>query len=314
MIHLDHASAAPPGLRGGVVAIGNFDGVHLGHQAVLNAAIARARAAGVPALAATFTPHPSRHFRPDTPPFALTSAQQKLEQMAALGLDGALNIPFDDRLAALSPAAFVDRWLVGHLGASHVVTGSDFSFGHRRAGTAAVLAALGAERGFGATAVPPVLDPADGEPVSSTRIRAALVEGDCTTASRLLTRPFTIRAIVEHGDKRGRTIGVPTANQLLGDYLRPRYGVYATRVRAPDGQWHNAVSNLGIRPMFEPPRELLESWILDWSGDLYGHAIDVALIAWLRPELQLDGLAALQAQVSRDAHEARRALEMAGLA
>ncbi|QMW21864.1 bifunctional riboflavin kinase/FAD synthetase [Sandaracinobacteroides saxicola] len=298
--------AVPASLRGGVVALGNFDGVHRGHQVVIGTAVAAARQQRVPALVATFDPHPSRLFRPDAPPFALTRLDQKLDLFAGLGVDGAVVVPFDRALAGLSAEAFVDDWLVARLGVRHVVTGYDFTFGAKRSGDAAVLARLGLERGFGAEAVRPVTD--GQEAVSSTRIRAALVAGDMAAAAALLTRPFTVRGEVVHGAKLGRTIGVPTANIELKDYVRPRYGVYAVRVRLPDGSLVDGVANLGVRPMFTPPVELLEVWLLDWSGDLYGVTLDVALVAHLRDEAVLDGLAALQAQIAKDAAAARAVL------
>ena len=303
---LEGEGRAPAELRGGALALGNFDGVHRGHQAVIGAALRAARAAGTPALVATFVPHPSRHFRPESPPFALTTPAQKLKLFEGLGVDGAVVIPFDAALAGLSAEEFARHWLVERLGISRVVTGEDFTFGKGRSGSAATLGELGRAMGFAAEAVAPVT--ADAEVVSSTRIRQALVGGDMETAARLLTRPFTIAMPVVHGDKRGRTIGVPTANQELGDYLRPRYGVYAVRVRLPDGTVANGVANLGIRPMFDPPKELLETWILDWSGDLYGQVIEVELVAWLRGELKLDGLEALKAQIAKDADAARAVL------
>lgn len=297
----------PADLRGGALALGNFDGVHKGHQAVIGAAVAAARKAGVPALVATFDPHPSRFFRPDAPPFALTTQAQKLRLFAGLGLDGAVVIPFDQALASLSAEEFARDWLAERLGISHVVTGEDFTFGKGRSGHADLLPALGQPLGFTAEAVRPVTQGGEGA-VSSTRIRSALAEGDTAEAARLLTRPFTVAATVIHGAKLGRSIGVPTINQQLGDYVRPRYGVYAVRVKLPDGSVAQGVANLGVRPMFTPPVELLETWILDWSGDLYGQTPEVELIAWLRPELKLDGLEALKEQIARDAEAARAAL------
>jgi riboflavin kinase/FMN adenylyltransferase len=296
----------PDRLRGGSVAIGNFDGVHRGHQAVVGRAVAAARAAGRPALVLTFDPHPSRLFRPDAEPFQLTTLEQRLELFAGLGVDATVVVPFTRALAALAPEAFVAEWLVARLAPRQVVTGDDFTFGRNRSGTAAVLAALGAAHGFRAEAVPPVLDA--GAPVSSTRIRAALRAGDPEEAARLLTRPFAIAGVVQHGDKRGRAIGAPTANLELGDYVRPRFGVYAVRVRLPDGHLADGVANLGVRPMFAPPKLLLESWIFDWEGDLYGRALSVDLVAFLRDEMVLAGLPALKAQIARDADAARRAL------
>lgn len=303
---LRDGEAAPASLRGGALALGNFDGVHRGHQAVIGAALAWARANGRPALAATFDPHPSRLFRPDAPPFTLTTLEQKLDLFAGLGLDGAVVVPFDRGLASLGAEAFVADWLVGRLAPGHVVTGYDFSFGAGRGGNPAVLAALGVSHGFSTEAVAAVGH--DGPPASSTRVRAALKAGDMAAAAALLTRPFTIRGEVVHGDKRGRTIGVPTANMLLGEYVRPKYGVYAVRARLGDGVVVNGVANLGVRPMFDPPKELLESWLLDWAGDLYGQVIDVELVSFLRDEMWLDGFDALKAQIALDEAAARAAL------
>jgi riboflavin kinase/FMN adenylyltransferase len=296
----------PAHLRGGVLALGNFDGFHLGHQAVVGAARDRARAQARPALVASFDPHPARLFRPDAPPFQLTTPEQWRRLMADFGMDGAIRIPFTRALAGLSAADFVAEWLVARLGVAGVVTGGDFTFGRGREGDVARLAALGAEHGFVADVAPTVAD--DVGAVSSSRVRAALAAGDPRGAARLLTRPFAIRGEVIKGAQLGRSLGFPTANMVLGEQLRPRYGVYAVRVALPDGIVRDGVANLGIRPMIEPPVELLESWILDWAGDLYGQVIEVALVEYLRPEMKLDGLEALSAQVRADADAARVAL------
>ncbi|UAK24892.1 bifunctional riboflavin kinase/FAD synthetase [Sphingomonas nostoxanthinifaciens] len=296
----------PPALRGAVIALGNFDGFHRGHQAVVGRAVARARAEGRPAIVATFDPHPARFFRPETPPFALTTMNQRAALFAEAGVDATLVLRFDAALAVLSPQAFVEDLLVGRFGAAGVVTGEDFTFGRDRAGSPAVLAALGAPHGLVAETVAPVAD-ADGT-ISSTRIRAALRAGDCATAARLLTRPFAIEGSVVHGAALGRTIGYPTANVTLGDYARPRYGIYAVRVRLDDGRMVDGAANLGIRPSFDPPLELLEPYLFDFSGDLYGRTIAVALIAFLRPEAKFDTLDALVAQMARDCDEAREIL------
>lgn len=306
MERLDGGSAVPASLRGGVVALGNFDGFHLGHQAVVGRAIARARAEGRPALVATFDPHPVRFFRPDAPPFRLTTLEQRERLFAAAGADAMIVFHFDAALAGLSAAAFVDERLVGLLGAAGVVTGEDFTFGKGRDGNVAVLGELGAKRGISAEAVAPVT--LDGEPVSSSRIRAALQSGDCATATRLLTRPFAIEGVVQHGDKLGRTIGYPTANIALDRYLRPRYGIYAVRGRLPDGRVLDGAASLGIRPTFDPPKELLEPFFFDFSGDLYGQTIEVELHAFLRDEAKFDGLEALTQQMDADCAEARRLL------
>ncbi len=306
MERIDPLTAVPAHLAGGALALGNFDGVHLGHQAVIRSAVCHAHQQGRPALVATFDPHPSVFFRPDTPPFALTTIAQKLTIMAGLGVDGAVVIPFDRALASLPAADFARVWLADRLQISHVVTGEDFHFGKGRDGHAADLVRFGRELGFTATAITGVDD--GGLAVSSTRIREALRAGDPREAARLLSRPFTITGPVIGGQKLGRTIGVPTANQTLGGYQRPRYGVYAVKVQLADGSRHDGVANLGIRPMFEVAEELLESWIFDWSGDLYGQAIAVELIDYIRPERKLPSLAALQAQVKHDAAAARRML------
>jgi riboflavin kinase/FMN adenylyltransferase len=196
--------------------------------------------------------------------------------------------------------------LAERVGAAAVVTGEDFTFGARRGGNAALLRELGAVHGLSAEAVPPVAL-AD-EPVSSSRVRRALAAGDCATATRLLTRPFAIRAPVQHGDKRGRELGYPTANMALGDYQRPAYGIYAVRVRLPDGNERAGVASLGVRPTFEPPVELLETYVFDWSGDLYGQEIEVALHHYLRQEQRFEGLEPLIAQMQTDEAEARRLL------
>jgi len=309
MERLDGGSAVPAPLRGGIVALGNFDGFHRGHQAVVGRAVARARAEGRPALVATFDPHPARHFRPDQPPFRLTSLAQRERLFAAAGVDETLVFHFDAALAAVSAEDFVGDHLVRRIGAAGVVTGEDFTFGRGRAGDVAMLARLGAKLGMSVDTVPPLSD-REG-PISSTRIRAALRAGDCATATRLLTRPFAIQGVVEHGDKRGRALGFPTANIALGRYLRPRFGVYAVRGRLPDGRLLDGVANLGTRPMFDPPRELLEPWFFDFDGDLYGETIEVQVIAFLREELTFDGLDALKARIARDAEAAQAALAAA---
>jgi len=296
----------PDALRGGVVALGNFDGFHIGHQAVVGRALALARASGRPALVATFDPHPARLFRPDAPPFLLTTIDQRLDLFAAFGMDGTIVLPFDRAMAAVSPEGFVADWLYDRIGASAVVTGQDFTFGKDRGGDVAALASLGRRYGLGAEAIAPV--EAEGGVASSTRIREHLRVGDPRAAARLLTRPFTIRGQVQHGDKLGRTIGYPTANVAIGDTLRPAYGVYAVRGRLADGRVVDGAANLGIRPQFDPPREWLEPTFFDFSGDLYGQTIDVELIAFLRPEAKFDSLDALIAQIDADCAEAKAIL------
>lgn len=302
----DGSAPLPEAFRGGIAALGNFDGFHLGHQAVVGRARDRARAEGRPALVVTFDPHPSRLFRPDAPPFALTSVAQRLRLFEAFGMDAAIVLSFDGAFAQVTADAFLADWLRDRLGVAGVVTGEDFTFGKGRGGSTALLAAQGPAHGFSAATVAAVTG--EGEIVSSTRIRALLQAGDPAGAARLLTRPFTIEGVVEHGDKRGRTIDFPTANLQLGPYLRPRYGVYAVRMAMADGSRVDGVANLGVRPMFDPPKELLETYLFDWSGDLYGQTVGVELHGFLRPEWKLDGLAALKAQIAKDCDAARALL------
>ncbi|HEX5184310.1 MAG TPA: bifunctional riboflavin kinase/FAD synthetase [Allosphingosinicella sp.] len=306
MERLDSGSAVPAGLRGGIVALGNFDGFHKGHQAVVGRAVARARAEGRPALVATFDPHPMRFFRPDSPFFRLTSLDQRARLLEAAGVDAMFVFLFDRDFAALGPEDFVRLWLVERLGAAGVVTGEDFTFGRNRGGDVAMLAAFGARYGFAAETVAPVRE--DGETISSSRIRAALQAGDCETATTLLTRPFAIEGVVEHGDKRGRAIGYPTANIPLDRYVRPLFGIYAVRGRLADGRMLDGAANLGIRPTFAPPKELLEPFFFDFDGDLYGQAVEIGLISYLRPEERFESIAALRAQMALDCEEAKRRL------
>ena len=306
MERVTNGAILPERFRGGVAALGNFDGFHAGHQAVVGRALAIARERSVPALVASFAPHPARLFKPELPPFALTMVSQRLDLLGAFGVDAAVMIPFTRELAALPAETFVEQWLVRRLGLTGVVTGGDFTFGQGRSGDVAQLATLGDKHGFTAEVVQPVADSTG--VISSTRIRALLRAADPDGAAGLLTRPFTVRGIVEHGAKLGRTLGFPTANLRLGDYQRPAYGVYAVMVRLPGGVRVKGVANLGIRPMIEPPEELLETWLMDWSGDLYGKTIEVELVAYLRPEAKLDGLEALKVQIAADADAARAVL------
>lgn len=306
MERLDGGSAVPAHLRGGVVALGNFDGFHLGHQAVVRRAVGHAHGEGRPALVATFDPHPVRFFKPDVEPFRLTTLEQRQRLFAEAGADAMIVFRFDAALAGLTAEQFVADRLAGLIGAAGVVTGQDFTFGKGRGGNAAVMAELAARHGFFAETVGPVL--LDGMPISSSRIRDALHAGDCATATQLLSRPFTIEGVVEHGDKIGRAIGFPTANVALDRYLRPRYGIYAVRGRLPDGRVLDGAANLGIRPSFDPPKELLEPHFFDFSGDLYGQAIAIEFHAFLRPEARFDDLDTLKAQIARDCDEARRVL------
>jgi riboflavin kinase/FMN adenylyltransferase len=304
---LDHRDPVPDALRGAVIALGNFDGFHLGHQAVAGEAIGWAKAEGRPSIIATFDPHPVRHFRPDVPPFRLTTLEQRQELYLAAGATAMLVFHFDAELAGTSAEDFVQRILIDRFGAHGVVTGGDFTFGRGAKGNVDLLRTLGGELDLQSRVVEPVADGA--EVVSSSRIREALRDGDPQLAARLLTRPFAIRGIVEHGDKRGRTIGYPTANLAIDSYLRPKYGIYAVtgRILATGEVLHGA-ANIGIRPQFEPPKELLEPYFFDFSGDLYGQEIEVAFHHFLRGEAKFDGLEALIEQMDKDCAEARRLL------
>lgn len=296
--------AAP--YRGAIVALGNFDGFHLGHQAVAKEAIAWAKAEGRPALIATFDPHPVRHFVPDAPWFRLTTLDQRQHLFEQAGADGMYIFEFGAAMASVPAEEFVRRILGEEMGVAGVVTGEDFTFGNKRGGNIDVLRTIGAEIGIDVRTVGPV--ELDGEIVSSTRVREALKAGDCDAATRLLTRPFAIEGVVQHGDKNGRKLGFPTANIDMHHYLRPRYGIYAVKGRLPDGRMVNGAANVGIRPTFDPPKELLEPHFFDFSGDLYGQTIEVEFHAFLRGEAKFDSLDALVEQMNKDCEQAREIL------
>ncbi|WP_282949464.1 MULTISPECIES: bifunctional riboflavin kinase/FAD synthetase [unclassified Sphingopyxis] len=306
MIRLDGHDRIPDHLRGGVIALGNFDGFHAGHQAVVGRAVRHAKDEGRPAIVATFDPHPVRFFKPDVPPFRLTTLAQRLELFGAAGADAMLVLPFDATLAATTAEDFITELLLDRYGAAGVVTGADFTFGKGRGGDVVTLADHARRLGFFTEMVAPVDD--SEEVVSSSRIRDALRSGDCATATRLLTRPFIVRNVVQHGDKNGRLLGFPTANLEMGQYLRPRYGIYAVTGRLPDGRILKGAANLGIRPSFDPPKELLEPHFFDFAEDLYGQEIDVAFHAFIRPEAKYDGMDALMAQIAVDCDEAKALL------
>lgn len=304
---LDHRNPMPDALRGAVIALGNFDGFHRGHQAVAGEAIRWAQSEGRPSIIATFDPHPVRFFKPDVPPFRLTTLEQRQELYLAAGATAMLVFHFDAELAGTSAEDFIQAILIDRFGAHGVVTGGDFTFGKGAKGNVELLRTLGGELGLQSRVVEAVSE--GDEVVSSSRIRQALRDGDPQLAAKLLTRPFAIRGIVEHGDKRGRTIGYPTANVTIDNYLRPRYGIYAVTGRLlATGQVLHGAANIGIRPQFEPPKELLEPYFFDFSGDLYGQEIEVAFHHFLRGEAKFDSLEALIEQMDRDCAEARRLL------
>ena len=308
MQRLTLAGGVPDSLKGSILALGNFDGFNLGHQAVVSRAVARAFHERRPVIVATFDPHPVRFFKPDLPPFRLTNLDQREALFAHAGADAMLVFEFNEELRSTSAEDFVDDLLAKRIGAAAVVTGDDFGFGKGRTGNVEVLKRLAAERGIAAEAVAPVV--LDGVRVSSGRIREALVAGDTATATHLLTRDFTIEGVVERGDARGRELGYPTANLSLGDYQRPKYGIYAVRVTLDDGSEHPGVASLGVRPTFEPPRELLEAHLFGFDGDLYGRKIEVALHAFIREERKFESADALVAEMRNDEAQARHLLAL----
>jgi riboflavin kinase / FMN adenylyltransferase len=302
-----HFSPFPSDARGAVLALGNFDGVHRGHQAVIARSGAIARAEGRLQGVVTFEPHPRAVFRPEDPPFRLTPLRVKAHQLEALGVDLMISLHFDAAFAQRSAENFVTEILHRGLGCGHVVSGYDFVFGQGRAGDAALLERMGRELGFGVTILQPVAG-GDGSVFSATKVRELLVAGKPEAAAELLGRVWEIDGRVEHGDARGRTIGFPTANLSLGDYLRPAPGVYAVRAGIERGgtvEWHDAVANLGTRPTVAGTDLRLEIHLLDFDGDLYGQHLRAALIAWIRPERKFAGLDELKAQIARDAEAAR---------
>ncbi len=301
---------APPGWREPAVTIGNFDGVHRGHQALVRATVGWARAHAGTALVLTFDPHPARVLTPDRAPASLTTPGQKAELLASLGADAVVTLPFDAGLAALAPEVFVARVLVETLGARHVVVGESFRFGRRQSGDAATLGRLGAERGFTVEAVAPVL--LDGEAVSSSRVREALAAGEVGLARELLGRDYFVDATVVRGDGRGRTIGIPTANLECDNEVVPARGVYAGRLRTADGAWHPAGVNRGLRPTFGGGTETVEAHLLDFQGDLYGSRARLAFTHRLREERRFPGREALVLQVRDDVARARALLSRAG--
>jgi len=295
----------PEALRGATVALGNFDGVHLGHAHVLRAAHGARPGAKLAVL--TFEPHPRELFRPDDPAFRLTLSAERAEALAAMGVQTVYEMPFDREFSLLSAEAFVDDVLHRGVGAAHLSCGPDFAFGHRRGGDVGFLAARAEALGIGLTVVPPLID-AQG-PISSTRIRRLLQDGYPERAAAELGRPWAVRGPVTHGDKRGRTIGFPTANVPLGRHLEPARGVYAVRARLADGTVAPGVANIGRRPTVnEGTESRVEAHLFDFEGDLYGQEIAVGLHAFLRAERKFASFDELRAQIVADAEQARTAL------
>ena len=297
----------PNEARGLVLALGNFDGVHRGHAHLLHAAHAARPDAPLGVL--TFEPHPRALFRPDDPPFRLSPSAQRAEYLAGLGVRHVIEIPFDAAFAALTAEDFIAQVLHEATGAVHVACGADFAFGHRRGGTVGLLEARAEAFGIGLSVVPQLTD--ESGPISSSRIRRALQDGYPERAAALLGRPWSIRGAVAHGDKRGRTIGFPTANIALGPYLEPARGVYAVRARLPDGRVIPGVANIGRRPTVANTTEArLEAHLFDIAEDLYGQNLDVRLIGFLRAERKFDSFDALKQQIVTDAEAARALLAL----
>ncbi len=300
----------PETARGAVVALGNFDGVHLGHQAVIGEARRLAGQLGAPSGVITFAPHPRRFFWPDDPPFELTPAHAKRRLVEELGIDVLYLMAFDADFAAISAEDFVQSVLADGLGARHLVAGYDFVFGRGRAGNVEQLRVLGERLGFGVTVIEPVAGP-NGAAYSSTVIREHLRAGRVREAAALLGRAWEIEGEVMTGDKRGHQIGFPTANIDSGDHMMPSLGVYAVWAGITSGDatdWRPAVANIGRRPTFQGDGITVEAHLFDFDGDLYGKMLRVALVEFLRPEMKFDGIEAIRAQIGLDSAHARAIL------
>ncbi len=305
-----HLEDVPFEAHGAVVALGNFDGVHLGHQAVIRQAAEIARSKKAPLAVLTFEPHPRSFIRPQDPPFRLTPFRIKTRHLQALGVDFVFELAFDAAMMARSAENFVSEVLVGGLRIAHVVVGYDFCFGKGRAGNAAMLTEFGGRHGFGVTSVA-AAKAGHGPAYSSTLVREQLQAGDPKSAAATLGRPWEIEGRVEHGDARGRQLGFPTANIAIGDYMEPKLGVYAVMAIDGDdesGGWIKGVANLGRRPTVGGTRVQLEAHLFDFAADLYGKHLRVALIDFIRPEMKFNGLDALKAQIAADSDTARKIL------
>jgi len=310
---LRHTFPTPADCRGAVTAIGNFDGIHRGHRFLLDKAREIAQEADAPWGMVTFEPHPRRFFAPDLPPFRLTPLRLKAQLLKTLGLEVLWVLRFDHKLAGLSPEAFARDVLAEGLALKHVVAGENFRFGHKRAGDVEALTDFGRNFGFGVTRMEMAAAPGQSQEIySSSLVRDYLKAGNPTRAALLLGRYWEISGRVQHGAKRGRDLGMPTANIRLGrDTLRPAFGIYAVRAAIQEGErtrWIPGVANLGISPMFNYVEPLLEVHLIDFSGDLYGKHLRVALIDYLRPELTFESLDGLKEQMEDDLRRARATL------
>jgi len=304
---LRHYRNPPAEAKGAVVALGNFDGVHRGHRALIAEAETIARREGRPLAALVFEPYPREFFRPKDEPFRLTAFRAKARLLAQRGIDFLIVLNFDAELAGMLAQDFVMDVLVRELGVTHVVVGEDFRFGKGRGGDTTVLAYMGEMEGFGVTVFRAVVE--DEEKISSSKVRAALKAGRPDAAARLLGHGWSVEGHVAHGDKRGRDLGFPTANLKLEHTLHPAFGVYAVRARrAGEDRTYGGVANFGIRPMFQVPSPLLEVHLFDFDGDLYGQLLQVELISYLRGEQNFPDLEDLKAQIGQDAENARQIL------
>ena len=302
----------PAEAQGAILAIGNFDGVHLGHQQVIADARALAEAKDAPLGVMLFDPHPQQFFAPDTPPFRLTRLVTRAALLADLGVDFTLALPFDAAMAACEAEDFITDILVGKLNVSAVCVGYDFCFGKGRKGNFAMLRDVGGEMGFETFATEAVLQPDSTNPFSSSAIRNFLRDGEPEKAAALMGHAFAIEAEVQTGDRRGHIIGFATANMPLDDYVLPKFGVYAVRADVLDGDFAGqalrGVANLGLRPTVGTDKPRLESHFFDFDGDLYGANLRVSLLHFIRPEQKFDGLDALKAQIAKDSDKAREML------
>jgi riboflavin kinase / FMN adenylyltransferase len=297
-----------PGARGTVAALGNFDGVHLGHQSVIREAGRIARDLGAPLSVLTFEPHPRMLFQQDPSPFRLTTSESRAEALADIGVDMLFELNFDQEFSQLAAEDFTPRILDEMLGLKHVVCGYDFVFGHRRRGNPELLESQGHEHGVGVTRMEAVTEE-DGAVYSSTRVRQCIAEGDPSGAAELLGRPWSFTAEVEHGDQRGRTIGFPTCNLRIVDLVQPAHGVYAIQIRVADEDvWLPGVANFGRRPTVNDRGALFEAHLFDVDRDLYDKALTIRVIDFIRPEMRFSGLEALTAQIAADAARAREIL------
>jgi riboflavin kinase/FMN adenylyltransferase len=294
----------PPQERGAAAALGNFDGLHRGHQQVIAEAAKAALALKVPLGVITFDPHPRRLFRPSEPAFRLMTIEQQARVLSGMGVDILYLLPFDFQMASFSDKEFVEQVLVEGLGVKHVAAGFDISFGKGRTGSPEALSAYGDQHGFGVSIAEPVAGRA-GDKFSSTSVRDALRDGHPEEASRILGRPFAIEGVVRRGQQLGRQLGFPTANVEIIDYVVPKLGVYATRTRLPDGRVVPGVANLGNNPTTGEVETRLETWLFDFDEDLYGQVIETQLIAFLRPELKFDSIELMVEQIRRDEAQAR---------